>query len=214
MKSGKHKHQDGQNCAAAGQKCKACGKIGHFYKVCMTTRWQKGSQGSHRSIHNVQVAEEETYRNELGQIVPAPPLVNVIKVINKVRATQGSSEASKHLKFKVASHPRKPFEDHLIVRVDTGADVNCMNENTFNAHFPEVQLSVFPHETQNFGNSTADISVFRQFWAYLLFKGVKHKNTFIVTDANDCPNLFSHDATFRMGVLKTCYPKSMLVAGD
>ena len=33
-----------------------------------------------------------------------------------------------------------------------------MNENTFNELFPEVQLSVCPHEIQNFGNSIADIS--------------------------------------------------------
>ena len=95
-----------------------------------------------------------------------------------------------------------------------GADVNCLNENTFRALFPEVKLSVFPHEIQNFGNSTADISVLGHFQAYLLFKGEKHENTFIVTDANDCPNLLSHDAAFWMGVLKPNYPRSMLVDGE
>ena len=56
-----------------------------------------------------------------------------------------------------------------------------------------------------------DISLLGQFQAYLLLKGEKYKNTFMVTDANDCPNLLSHDATFRMGVLKPNYPRSMLV---
>ena len=88
-KCGKHKHQDGQKCPTA------CDKIGHFYKVCRSTKRQQNSQGSLRSIHNVQVAEDDTYRNEIGQIVPSPPLVNMIKVINKVKATQGLSEASK-----------------------------------------------------------------------------------------------------------------------
>ena len=53
-----------------------------------------------------------------------------------------------------------------------------------------------------------------QFWAHLLFKGEKHENTFIVTNANDCPNLLTHDATFRIGVLKPNYPRSMLVDGE
>ena len=33
------------------------------------------------------------------------------------------------------------------------------------------------------------------------FRGEKYLNTFIVTSANDCPNLLSHGATFRMGIL-------------
>ena len=89
--------------------------------------------------------------------------------------------------------------------------MNCMNENTFKAHFPEVKLSWCPHEIQNFGNLIADIMILGQFHAYLLFRGRKYEHTFIVTNANDFPILLSHDATFRMGVLKPCYPKSMLV---
>ena len=75
-------------------------------------------------------------------------------------------------------------------------------------------LSVCPHEIQNFGNSTADISIPGQFCTYLQFRGEKYQNTFIVTDANDCPNLLSHEATFRMGVLLPNYPKSMVVEGE
>ena len=36
-------------------------------------------------------------------------------------------------------------------------------------------------------------------------------NTFIVTNANDCPNLLSHEATFRMGVLLPNYPEENVV---
>ena len=91
--------------------------------------------------------------------------------------------------------------------MDAGADVNCMNEKTFNELFPEVQLSVCPHEIQNFGNLVADISILGQFRTYLEFRGEKYLNTFIVTNANDCPNLLSHGATFRMGVLLPNYPE-------
>ena len=54
----------------------------------------------------------------------------------------------------------------------------------------------------------------RQFCSYLEFRGEKYLNTFIVTDANDCPNLLSHGATFRMGVLLPNYPKDMVVEGE
>ena len=112
------------------------------------------------------------------------------------------------------SHPKGSYNHHIVVRVDTGADVNCMNENTFNELFPEVKLSVCPHEIQNFGNSIADISTLGQFCTYLQFRGEKYLNTFIVTDANDWPNLLSHGATFRMGVLFPNYPKDMVVKGE
>ena len=98
-----------------------------------------------------------------------------------------------------------------MVRVDTGADVNCMNEKTFKKLFPKVKLFVCPHEIQNFGNSVVDISILGQFHTYLQFRGEKYLNTFIVTNANDCPNLLSHGATFRMGVLLPNYPEENVV---
>ena len=82
----------------------------------------------------------------------------MLKTINHIEATRGPQ--GKHLKFPIATHPKGPYKHHLVVRVDTGADVNCMNEKTFNELFPEVELSVCPHEIQNFGNS---IKTF-QYW--------------------------------------------------
>ena len=89
-----------------------------------------------------------------------------------------------------------------------------MNEKTFKRLFPKVKLSVCPHEIQNFGNSVTDISILGQFRTYLQFRGEKYLNTFIVTNANDCPNLLSHGATFRMGVLLPNYPEENVVKGE
>ena len=89
-----------------------------------------------------------------------------------------------------------------------------MNEKTFKKLFHKVKLDVCPYEIQNFGNSTADISILGQFPTYLQFRGKKYLNTFIVTNANDCPNLLSHGATFRMGVLIPNYPEENVVEGD
>ena len=153
--------------------------------------------------------EQDTHINENGVRQPNPPMVNMLKIVNHIGATSGSQE--KHLKFPINVDPRGPYKHQLVVRVDTGADVNCMNEKTFKKLFPKVKLSVCPHEIQNFGNSVADISILGQFCTYLQFRGEKYLNTFIVTNANDCPNLLSHGATFRMGVLLPNYPEENVV---
>ena len=136
----------------------------------------------------------------------------MLKIVNHIGATKGSQE--KHLKFPIDVDPRGPYKHHLVVRVDTGADVNCMNEKTFKRLFPKVKLSACPHEIQNFGNSFAEISILGQFCTYLQFRGEKYLNTFIVTNANDCPNLLSHGATIRMGVLLPNYPEENVVKGE
>ena len=148
---------------------------------------------------------------KLGVRQPNPPTVNMLKIVNHIGATRGSQE--KHLKFPIDVDPRGPYKHHLVVRVDTEADVNCMNEKTFKKLFPKVKLSVCPHEIQNFGNSVADISILGQFCTYLQFRGKKYLNTFIVTNANNCPNLLSHGATFRIGVLLPNYPEENVMKG-
>ena len=83
----------------------------------------------------------------------------MLQLVNHFEANRGRFNEVKHLKFPIASHPKGPYKHHIVVRVDTGADVNCMNEKTFNKLFPEVQLSVCLHKIQNFGNSVGDISI-------------------------------------------------------
>ena len=209
MRCRKPEHQPGQKCAAKNSKCKECHKIGHFYKEC-----QLRKRG--RRAHLVQTAppqtEQDTHIDENGVRQPNPPVVNMLKIVNHIGATKGSQE--KHLKFPIDVDPRGPYKHHLVVKVDTGADVNCMNEKTFKRLFPKVKLSVCPHEMQNFGNSVADISILGQFHTYLQFRGEKYLNTFIVTNTNDCPKLLSHGATFRMGVLLPNYPEENVVKGE
>ena len=228
MRCGKPEHQQGQKCAAKNAKCKECHKIGHFYKVCQSKKRDKKEanlaqatpQAEQDTYYNPQ-AKQNTYYNDFTGYglsnsnphnQPNPPMVNMLKIVNHIGTTSGSQE--KHLKFPIDVNPRGPYKDHLVVRVDTGADVNCMNEKTFRRLFPKVKLSVCPFEIQNFGNSTADISILGQFCTYLQFKGEKYLNTFIVTNANDCPNLLSHGATFRMRVLLPNYPEENVVKGE
>ena len=215
MRCGKPEHQQGEKCAAKNAKCKECHKIGHFYKVCQSKKRDRKEANLAQATPQ---AEQDTYFNdftwyELSNTNPHnqlnPPMVNMLQIVNHIGTTSGSQE--NHLRFPIDVDPRGPYKDHLVVRLDTGADVNCMNEKTFRRLFPKVKLSVCPYEIQNFGKSTADISILGQFCAYLQFRGEKYLTTFIVTNTDDCLNLLSHGATFRMGVLLPNYLEENVV---
>ena len=136
----------------------------------------------------------------------------MLKIVNHIEAIKGPQ--GKHLKFPITKYSKGPYKHHIVVRVDTGADVNFMNKKTFNEHFPEVELSLCPHEIQNLRNSIADITILGQFCTYLELRDEKYLKTFIVTNANDCPNLLSYGAIFRMGVLHPKYPEKNIVKGE
>ena len=206
MRCGKPDHQLGQKCPAKNAKCKECHKIGHFHKVCQS---KKRTKQRANLVQTPPQDDDDTHINENGVRQPNLPRVNMFKLVNYIEATKVSQ--GKHLKFPIAKHPKGPYKHHIVVRVDTGTDVNCMNEKTFNELFPEVQLSVCPHEIQNFRNSSADMSILGQFCTYLEFRG---ENTFIVTNANDCSSLLSYGATFRMSVLLPNYPEENIVKGE
>ena len=207
MRCGRPEHQQGEKCAARNAKCKDCHKIGHFYKVCQSSKRT-------RRVNLAQITpqdEDGTYIDKCGYTQPQPdytqpnpPVVNMLKVINHTGTTSGTQ-------FSIDVNPRGTYKHHLEVSINTGADVNCMNEKTFKKLFPEVELSVCPHNIQNFGNSTADVYILGQFRTFLQFRGSKYLNTFIVTNANDCPNILSHGAIFRMGILVPNYPEENMV---
>ena len=207
MRCGRPEHQQGEKCAARNAKCKDCHKIGHFYKVCQSSKRTRRANLAQVTPQD----EDDTHIDECGYTQPNPPVVNMLKVINHTGTTSGTQ----FLKFPIDVDPRGSYKHHLEVSIDTGADVNCMNEKTFKKLFPEVELSVCPHSIHNFGNSTADVYILGQFHTYLQFRGRKYLNTFIVTNTNDCPNILSHGAIFRMGILVPNYPEeNMVKLGD
>ena len=151
MRCGKPEHQLGQKYPAKNAKCKDCHKMGHFHEVCQS---KKRTREPILSRHHPRMMMTPTSM-KLGVRQPNPPRVNMLKTINHIEATRGPQ--GKHLKFPIANHPKGLHKHHIVVRVDTRADVNSMNEKTFNELFLEVELSVCPHEIQNFRNSIADI---------------------------------------------------------
>ena len=93
----------------------------------------------------------------------------------------------------------------ILLKADTGADVNLMNSTTFARVIEDrsaLQLTSLWMEA--YGNNTA-VEVLGKFHAFLRWKGRIYKQLFYVTNANASPNLLSRDSCYTLGVLKPCY---------
>ena len=91
----------------------------------------------------------------------------------------------------------------VLLKADTGADVNLMNRKTFNQLFDSKVLKPTPIRMENYGNST--VKVLGMFHAFLRWKDRVYRQLFYVTDCDRSPNLLSRDACYTLGVLKPCY---------
>ena len=93
----------------------------------------------------------------------------------------------------------------VLLKADTGADVNLMNRKTFDQLFGEAKgvLQPTPIKMENYGNTA--VKVLGMFHAFLRWKDKVYKQLFYVTDCDGSPDLLSRDACYTLGVLKPCY---------
>ena len=146
-------------------------------------------------------ASEPLYFNDEGQ----PVYTYMVSV----------PHANKHLiRFPIAIEPttlrRKGTHadsslstPSVLLKADTGADVNLMNRKTFDQLFDSKVLRPTPIRMENYGNST--VKVLGMFHAFLRWKDRVYRQLFYVTDCDRSPNLLSRDACYTLGVLKPCY---------
>ena len=92
----------------------------------------------------------------------------------------------------------------VLLKADTGADVNLMNRKTFNQLFGEAKvLQPTPIRMENYGNTA--VKVLGMFHAFLRWKDKVNKQLYYMTDCDRSPILLSRDACYTLGVLKPCY---------
>ena len=132
----------------------------------------------------------------------------MLKLVNNI---EGNREG-KHLKFPIASHPKAPYKHHIVIRVDTDTDVNFFLK--YNFMYAPMRYRILEIKFNTISFQYHFISIPGQFHIHLEFRSEKYLNTFIVTNANDCPNLLSYGNVFRMGVLLPNYPQEIVVKGD
>ena len=141
------------------------------------------------------------YFDELGEPVYAQTYTVQVNGINK----------NKHLiQFLVSINlekVRKPAEGPcptVLLKSDTGADVNILNSTTFDQIIGDrsiLQPSTLRVET--YGSSRVEI--LGKFNVFLRWKGKIFRQPFFVTTANSSPNLLSRDACYALGVVRPCY---------
>ena len=209
---GKDRHQKVQDCKALGVMCRGCGKKGYFEKVCLKKH----------STHSLEVpqasnstagagAGEPLYFDDVGQPVymymVSVPHVNkhLIKfpIALDYTTLRGSREEQRNMENSTRSTTHST--QSVLLKADTGADVNLMNRKTFNQLFGEAKevLKLTPIRMENYGNTA--VKVLGMFHAFLRWKDKVYKQLFYVTDCDRSPNLLSRDACYTLGVLKPCY---------
>ena len=82
----------------------------------------------------------------------------------------------------------------VLLKADTGADVNLMNRQMFHQLFGKAKdlLQLTPIRMENYGNSA--VKVLGMFHVFLRWKGKVYKQLFYVTDCDRSPNLMSREA--------------------
>ena len=181
--------------------CRGCGKKGHYKKVCLQGKCSAHSLETPQTTSAGAGASEPLYFNDEGQ----PVYTYMVSV----------PHVNKHLiRFPIAIEPmalrRKGTHvdsslstPSVLLKADTGADVNLMNRKTFDQLFDSKVLRPTPIRMENYGNLT--VKVLGMFHAFLRWKDRVYKQLFYMTDCDRSPNLLSRDACYTLGVLKPCY---------
>ena len=208
---GKGRHQKVQDCNALDAVCRGCGKKGHFEKVCLKKCSTHSLEVPQASTSTAGAgASEPLYFDDEGQPVftymVSVPHANkhLIKFPIALDHTtlRGSREEWKNMENSTKSTTHSP--QTVLLKADTGANVNLMNKQMFNQLFGEAKvLQPTPIRMENYGNTA--VKVLGMFHAFLRWKDKVYKQLFYMTDCDRSPNLLSRDACYTLGVLKPCY---------
>ena len=125
---GKGRQQKAQDCKAVDATCRGCGKKGHYEKVCL-----KGKCSTH-SLEAPQAstssagagAGEPLYFNDEGQ----PVYTYMVSVPHVNKHLIKFPIALEHTTLKRKNNADSP-QSTVLLKADTGADVNLMNRKTF-----------------------------------------------------------------------------------
>ena len=97
----------------------------------------------------------------------------------------------------------KDLDQKILLKVDTGSDINCISLGTFQRLFLNQQFDRSMLILENYSNSP--VSIIGKFKAFIQWKGKVFHQEFHVTNVNSSPNLLSRGVSFRMEVLQTCF---------
>ena len=135
--------------------CRGCGKKGHYKKICLQGKQSAHSLGTPQTTSAGAGASEPLYFNDEGQ----PVYTYMVSV----------PHANKHLiRFPITIEPTalRRKDTHVdssfstpsvLLKADTGADINLINRKTFDQLFDSKVLKPTPIRMENYGNSTVKV---------------------------------------------------------
>ena len=159
-----------------------------------------------KSAHLVDVPvnpsdSEPLYYNELGE----PIYVHTYAVqVNGKNKNKHLIQLPVSVNLEKVRTPVESSCPTILLKVDTGADVNLLNSTTFDwiiSNRSILQPSTLEMET--YGSSR--VEVLGKFYAFVRWKGKIYRQPFFVTTANTSPNLLSRDACYTLGEVRPCY---------
>ena len=170
-------------CKALEAVCQGYNKKGHFEKVCLSAKHSTHLLEVPQASTSATGAGEPLYFDDQGQPMFNTHMVSVLLL-------------NKHLiKFPIALDyatlmGRNKMESStdstgctkcstILLKADTGADVNLMNKQTFDQLFGEARdlLQLTPIRMENYGNTAG--KVLGRFHAFLRWKDKVYKQVFI-----------------------------------
>ena len=189
--------------------CRGCGKKGHFEKVCLKKHSTCSLEVLQASTSTAGAgAGEPLYFNDEGQPVytymVSVPHANK-HVIRFLIALDYTTLRGRNKMENSTSSTGHSVCSTMLLKADTGADVNLMNRKTFDQLFGETKgvLQLTPIRMENYGNTA--VKVLGMFHAFQRWKDKVYRQLFYVTDCDKSPNLLSRDACYTLCVLKPCY---------
>ena len=161
---GKGRHQKAQDCKAVDTTCRGCGKKGHYEKVCLKGKCSTHSLEAPQAGSAGAGAGEPLYFNDEGQ--PVYTYMVSVPHVNKHFIT--FPIALEHVTLKRKNNADSP--QSVLLKADTGADINLMKRKTFNQLFEEAKevLKLTPIKMENYGNTA--VKVLGMFHAFLRWK--------------------------------------------
>ena len=196
---GKGRHQEEQPCKAVEAVCRNCSIKGHYEKVCMKRK--STHLGNVPKASTSSTNSEPDYFNEHGDPVYAH-MVNVNEIHWKKHLIQFPISVDlEKVRNSMECSTRCPT---VLLKADTGADMNLMNLNTFDTLIKDRTI-LQPSSLRMEAYESGAVEVLGKFHVFLRWKGCVYRQLFYVTNANDSPNLLSWDGCYTLGVIRPCY---------
>ena len=175
-------------CKALNAKCSYCQETGHYEKCC-----RKAGNFSKKQVH-ITSAVPTPAPAPPAPSAPAPPAPSAPaqvpqeywdengKLYREVHMLSAPSKKDLFIQLDIGMEINS-VNSKVILKIDTGADVNALNRSTFKNLFPQVQLQPSNVILKNF--DATSVRPLGQFKCFLHWKGKYYCITMEVMDVEN-----------------------------